>query len=155
MAKRSIYCREDIIVMDGYLFVLWTRSYEYYGENVYKIGKTKNVEERVQAFEVAYLNPVILKTISTRVKDVRLAEKLLFQKLADKRLHGNKNFFCAPMDYINEKINEVCDNDESQLPEVYASAEEWESHTTDVDPPEATYAEITKRFLTSKCERSS
>jgi hypothetical protein len=39
----------------GQIYILHNEMYNYYGENIYKIGTTKNIKTRTNSYETYYI----------------------------------------------------------------------------------------------------
>jgi len=74
----------------GYIYVMHN---EQFGENVYKIGCSKNPNVRIKDFRTSYINPPILKYLSNKVYNKLETEKIVFEKLKNYRIKNNREFF--------------------------------------------------------------
>lgn len=75
--------------MDGYIYCL---SNNMYGDSVYKLGRTKNINKRLNAYTTSYIEPVILEKLIKVIDDDR-AEHILFDILREYRIKQNREFF--------------------------------------------------------------
>ena len=53
----------------GYLYILWNPVYESYGPNVYKLGKTQNLNKRKSGYTTPYIEGSIYKYTSSYFND--------------------------------------------------------------------------------------
>jgi hypothetical protein len=77
----------------GYIYILYNDMYQQYGQEIYKIGKSKNIDKRIKSYTTSYINPVEIIYRSKRCVDYTLAECLIFQKLISYRIKSNREFF--------------------------------------------------------------
>ena len=91
----------------GYLYCLYNKVYDTYGNSVYKLGKSINVKRRLGSYSTSYLNPSELKYTSQKVKYYSYAEKLLFLKLKKYKLRSNREFFDCELAIIIKNIDET------------------------------------------------
>ena len=102
--KRKI---EEVVVEDnnseGYVYVLSNPIYVAYGENVYKIGYSKDPDERVHDFDTAYPEPSTM-VYTFKHENARLLEQQVHEVLAKFRLFSNREFFKCKLPAIIEMI---------------------------------------------------
>ena len=77
----------------GCIYILYNEVYNYYGDNVYKIGKTKDIYKRLSAYTTSYIKPCEIKFISLNCNDYSKAEMLIFNRLKKYRIINNREFF--------------------------------------------------------------
>ena len=77
----------------GHIYILFNQVYSYYGSNIYKVGKAKDVALRVNNYTTSYLHSSEIKYISPFVKDYTLAEKYIFEHMRHNRLKPRREFF--------------------------------------------------------------
>lgn len=94
---------------EGYIYILFNIIYTLYGTNVFKLGKTKNLEKRINGYTTAYLDPSKIIYKSKLVKDRHIAENILFDMLIKFRLRKNREFFTLSQDEIILAIDKVVD----------------------------------------------
>lgn len=92
---------------EGYLYILYNIVFIFYGENVYKLGKTMNMEKRLLGYTTSYLHPCDVIFKSALVKDRHIAEKILFDMLYKHRFNKNREFFMLDSNEIISTINHV------------------------------------------------
>ncbi len=94
---------------EGYIYCLYNEVYNYYGDNVYKIGETNNIEKRMRSYTTSYIYPSEFKIQSEKICDSMLAEKLVFYYLKDYRIESNREFFQCELSIIKEKFDTILD----------------------------------------------
>lgn len=88
----------------GYLYVLYHPTYEQYGANVYKLGWTKDITQRMRNYRTGYLQEPEYKYTSTRIQDGFAAERLLFYLLRNERCDKRREFFQASLEHVQRLI---------------------------------------------------
>ena len=91
--------------MSGYVYVLHNEIYNYYGENVFKIGYTKDLSARVCQYKTYY------------IKESKIVYSLYFEiaSLAEQQVHillntyrlSDREFFDCSLEKIIENIEQV------------------------------------------------
>lgn len=77
----------------GKLYCLYNEVFKHYGDNVYKLGCSKHPNKRLGAYVTSYIESCEFKHVSETVPYYKIAEKILFSILQDKRIKPNKEFF--------------------------------------------------------------
>lgn len=80
----------------GYVYIL--KSHNEVGEDIYKIGFTKNLDKRMSALKTSNLDLTLLSFFPTF--NMNQAEKLLHKSLDSYRVGGE--FFILPPDVLND-----------------------------------------------------
>ena len=96
--------------ISGFIYVMWIDVFQHYGENVYKVGKSQDVQKRMQSYATSYVKPVELKYISIKCDNYSLAEKLVFYKLSqqDKALeYWNRSLSLQLNIDVQDKIDRL------------------------------------------------
>ena len=62
----------------GYIYILYNEVYQHYGDNVFKLGKAKDVISSFSTYNTYYIKSVELKFVSNLCKDCARAEKVIF-----------------------------------------------------------------------------
>ena len=88
----------------GFIYVLYNEMYDHHGENVYRVGKSQDVQKRMQAYTTSYIKPMELKYISIKCDNYSLVEKMVSQRLANYRMVSNREFFQTDINRIVEVI---------------------------------------------------
>jgi len=94
---------------EGYIYIIFNEMYNYYGENIYKIGKASNIDTRVSNYTTSYIEPVEIKFTSNKVKNYTLAEQEVFILLKEQRIKQRREFFKIVLSEAIETINIVID----------------------------------------------
>jgi hypothetical protein len=101
---------------DGYLYCISNPMYKYYGDNVYKLGRTSNVQKRIANYSTGYIEPVKLEYTTGLLNNNFLAEKILFDMLYEYRL--KRDFFNCNLSIIQDKfdmIERIINNNEDYI----------------------------------------
>lgn len=93
----------------GYIYVIYNPVYEFYGEHTYKIGRTKNIQNRLNSYVTSYIDDPIIVYQSPLLWDYVLAESTVFKKLTTNRIKKNREFFRSDIDTVKKIIDEVSD----------------------------------------------
>jgi len=80
-------------IKSGYIYILYNEVYNYYGDNVFKIGKTNNIEQRLTGYTTSYIKSCELKYLSTKCVNYSLCESVIFELISDNRIVYNREFF--------------------------------------------------------------
>jgi hypothetical protein len=83
----------------GFIYIIYNEMFKFYGANVFKIGKTKDI--------ASYVKPVQVKFLSTLCTNCHLAEKLVSMKLNEHRMAHNREFFDVELDSAIACIEDV------------------------------------------------
>ena len=77
----------------GYIYCLYNVVFKYYGEDVYKLGKSNDVIKRLSGYTTSYLEDSEIKLQSKQLSNYGMAENILFHLLKDYRLKKNREFY--------------------------------------------------------------
>lgn len=84
-------------VIPGWLYCLYNECFKAYGSSVYKLGRTKNLQQRLSQYTTSYIQPSHFVCVSSRkFRDSRKAETVLFFILRTYRVVENREFFNVP-----------------------------------------------------------
>ena len=64
--------------VNGYVYILWNDMYKFYGDNVFKNGRTTNIQKWINCYTTAYIQPSEIKYISLKCDNYVRAEMLIF-----------------------------------------------------------------------------
>ena len=91
--------------------------YKQYGDDVYKIGKAKDITKRLNAYTTSYITPSELVFLSASCKDAQYAEQTVFAQLKKHRIVKNREFFkcgkakiIATIEMVISDINNMSDS---------------------------------------------
>jgi len=91
----------------GCVYIMYNNAFKNYGENVYKIGSTKNIEQRLKSFVTCYIENVEIKYKTEQIKNYVLIEKIVHDKLEKYRINKKREFFNYPLDEIISLIKNI------------------------------------------------
>ena len=102
---------------EGYLYCLYNKCFNEYGDNVYKLGRTKNLKQRLNHYTTGYIDASIYVHISNRkFKNSKKAESILFFILRNYRVRQRREFFNTTeekiiytMDRLSSLLDETLD----------------------------------------------
>ncbi len=107
LKEENAKLKEENAKDSGYIYVLHNKTYNYHGENIYKIGCSKKPSVRLLDYSTSYVEQSTLEYISTRFDNKLKAEKHLFGLLKNYRLKSNREFFQLPLDEIIKTIKTI------------------------------------------------
>ena len=99
----KITCEKKV----GYVYVIYNKMFDSYGEDVYKVGETKNVEKRKNGYRTGYVDKVTVKYQSREFINCKKAEELLFVLLKECRIVKNREFFKKELKDIVKSIEYI------------------------------------------------
>lgn len=94
----------------GQIYCLKNEIFDYYGKNVRKYGKTKDLKLRLSAYTTSYIKKSEYEIFSDILSDCDFAEKILFYELRKYRIENQREFFNCDINFakkIFSKINEL------------------------------------------------
>lgn len=94
-------------IKEGYVYCMCNEIFNFYGDDVYKLGNTINVKKRLLNYITSYLNPSKIIILSKKLTDKYLGEQMLFDFLKEHRIKENKEFFKCKIEKIREMIHKV------------------------------------------------
>jgi len=90
----------------GYLYCIYNKMYDVYGENIFKLGNMKN-KNIMNSYVTPYVDPIEIKFISNKILDKSIGEKILFDILKEFRFRPNREFFRCDLSIIKKAFDEV------------------------------------------------
>ena len=93
--------------VEGYIYIMFNEMFKYYGDDVFKIGKTTDVGKRLNQYTTGYLQPPEVKFISEKCFNYTLCEKLVFEKLELFRMRVNREFFKGDLKIFIQVIDDI------------------------------------------------
>lgn len=88
----------------GYIYVLYNKLFQFYGDNVYKIGRTNNLNNRMSSYTTSYPDKSkYMFTIEVPEQSI-LCEAIIFKTISQYRMRKNREFFQCPLDEIIQCI---------------------------------------------------
>lgn len=91
----------------GHTYCYRNDSFNYYGNDVYKLGCTKDIKKRLASYITSYLHPGKYELVSNELCDNRLAELILFDILREFRIVKNREFFRCDLSIIKNAFENV------------------------------------------------
>lgn len=91
----------------GYLYCFHTEILKYYGDNVYKLGRTKNLTLRQTQYDILCINKGKMLANSQLIKNYIIGESLLFLLLNEYRLHPKRELFKCELKVVNDAFKKV------------------------------------------------
>ena len=91
----------------GYIYIMFNIVFRQYGDDVYKIGKAKDVAKRMNGYITSYIDPPEIKYISSHCDNCSLVETIIFHKLRTQRINPNREFFKEDINALIEVIEET------------------------------------------------
>lgn len=91
----------------GFLYCLWNIIYTYYGENVYKLGCSNDIQRRLLNYCTSYIEPSTIIYSTKELRNKILAEKILFKKLNRYRMSSNREFFKCDKETIKQEFENI------------------------------------------------
>lgn len=105
--------------MYGYLYILYNSMFETYGSDVYKLGRTKDLNERIKHYCTSYVEKSTYLYTSSPFKNCIHAEYVLFHLLRKNRMKNNREFFRCNVDEIISVICALENMDAKDLEQTY------------------------------------
>ena len=109
--------------MSGYLYCLYNDAFERFKsspeEEVYKLGRTCNVENRLASYSTYYVQPSKMIYVSQKFKDCIKAERVLFYILRKYRVSNKREFFKCELDLIKETFDRMSSFTPKMIDEMY------------------------------------
>jgi len=107
-------------VKEGYVYVLFNNAFKQYGENVYKIGCTNNIEKRINSYVTGYLDKSEIKYKTEKIKHYDKVEKVIHHELKEFRIKKRREFFNCSLEVIKECIEKVINYSEEILNNIFS-----------------------------------
>ncbi len=107
-------------IIPGWLYCLYNECFKAYGESVYKLGRTKNLQQRLSQYTTSYIQPSHFVCVSgRRFRDSRKAEAVLFFVLRKYRIVENREFFHVPSMQIQHILDRLSYLSDELIEELY------------------------------------
>jgi len=95
----------------GYIYCIYNIAFESFGENVYKLGRTGNLDNRLASYTTYYVEPskfiVTSKDYNRKFKDCIKAERVLFYILRKYRVSNKREFFMCDIKLIKDTFERM------------------------------------------------
>jgi hypothetical protein len=96
----------------GYLYCLYNPAFESFGNNVYKLGRSGNLDNRLASYTTYYVEPskfiLTSSNYDKKFKDCIKAERVLFYILRKYRVNNKREFFQCDIELIKETFERMC-----------------------------------------------
>jgi len=107
----------------GYLYCLYNKCFDVYGESVYKLGFTKDLVSRMRGYRTCYVTPSVYLHTSREFGNSRQAESILFHLLRSRRVIKNREFFKVDIEKIKVMIDKMSALSDEYLACIYKKVE--------------------------------
>jgi hypothetical protein len=101
---------KDEVIKEGYIYIIYNNMYMHNGDNIFKLGKTQDIGNRLKAYTTSYIMPCEIRYLSEKCINYSLAEKIIFDKLKLFRIKLNREFFQGNINYFINIIEQVIEN---------------------------------------------
>ena len=81
--------------------------YKLYGDKVFKLGRTTDIQKRINCYTTVYIKPSEIKYISIKCDNYVIAEMLIFDLLKNNWIVNNREFFRINLNEAIKIIDEV------------------------------------------------
>ncbi len=103
----------------GYLYILYNPVFKEYGENVYKLGRTVNLTNRLKSYTTSFIEPSSFLYSSKCFHSSIKAERILFFVLRKYRIRDQREFFNIELQTAIETIKQIEECTENQINKIY------------------------------------
>lgn len=91
----------------GYIYCLHNEVYKYYGPNYYKLGKCDDIKKGRVSHVKSFLKESKIVYISKRLKNIKIAQYILFQQLDNYRYDKSRELFNCDLKKIKEVFSKI------------------------------------------------
>jgi hypothetical protein len=98
---------ENYDTFGGHMYCLYNKVFNHYGNNYYKLGKSKNIDIRIDGYTTSYIDKSVIKIRSNFIRNRHLAELVLFDILKKYRCKENREFFKCDLKTIQNTFAKV------------------------------------------------
>jgi hypothetical protein len=104
----------------GWLYCLYNSCFTSYGEHVYKLGRAKDLRQRLHGYTTSYIQPSHFVCVSGRsFQDSRKAESILFYILRTHRISDRREFFNVSSTQVRYVIDRLSALSDELIDEMY------------------------------------
>jgi hypothetical protein len=103
----------------GYLYILYNSIFKQYGDDVYKLGRTNNLNNRLKNYTTSFIEPSSYLYTSRVFHSSIKAERILFFILRKDRIREKREFFHIQLDQAISTIKQIESCTELQLNRIY------------------------------------
>ena len=94
-------------IKEGHIYIIFNEVFNYYGDNVFKLGKAMDIEKRLSGYTTSYIDNTEVKFLSELCSDYSLAELIIFDRLKSSRIKQNREFFRGDLQEFIKEIEDV------------------------------------------------
>lgn len=116
---KSIYEYDFFNGTKGKLYCMYTEAFNYYGENVYKLGMTQDIKHRMCCYATNFLDDCVFLATSKEYSNYLMAENILFHLLKEYRIKDNKEFFKCKVNIISKAFDDITNMNKKIIPLIY------------------------------------
>jgi len=98
-------------MISGQIFIVSNDVYHQYGSNVYMIGCSSNVSDKIAELSTAFMKPLEIKFLSKKSFHIEQILTKVFNELKYNRLSPDKTFFMLPnIEMVHQMISDLIIN---------------------------------------------
>ena len=94
-------------IKEGHIYLILNEVFNYYGDNVVKLGKAMDIEKILSGYTTSYIDNTEVKFLSELCSDYSLAELIIFDRLKSSRIKQNREFFRGDLQEFIKEIEDV------------------------------------------------
>lgn len=102
-----LYARYTDESREGKLYCFYSEMFDYYGPNVYKLGRAVDTNKRICGYSTICPIDGKLMHETNIISDYVVGENILFRMLKEYRLYPNKEFFQCDIAIIKDKMTKI------------------------------------------------
>lgn len=91
----------------GFLYCIFNSTFYHEGDIYYKLGYAFDVSIRLAGYTTYFLSPCEVMYVTPLIKNKKIAEKMLFDKLKNHRLLKNREYFKCDLEIIKKEMNNI------------------------------------------------
>ena len=103
----------------GYLYILFNVIFEQYGSDIYKLGRTNNLNNRLKNYTTSFIDPSSYLYTSRVFHSSVKAERILFFILRKQRIRDKREFFHIHLENAISTIKRIEECTEIQINRIY------------------------------------
>ena len=103
----------------GYLYILFNSIFKQYGNNIYKLGRTNNLNNRLKNYTTSFIDASSYLYTSRVFHSSIKAERILFFVLRKQRIRDKREFFNIQLENAISTIKRIEECTETQIDRIY------------------------------------
>ncbi len=103
----------------GYLYILFNSIFKKYGEDIYKLGRTNNLNNRLKNYTTSFIDASSYLYTSRVFHSSIKAERILFFILRKQRIRDKREFFNIQLENAISTIKRIEECTEIQIDRIY------------------------------------